>query len=93
MDCGSIELVDSLFLNMPFRVSAKPAVGAHEHLAGFLVALELPLEEFDRNLAKLAAIRLVVSSAVADAVFPCAECRHFADALEVIVAVRKGDVG
>jgi hypothetical protein len=80
----SSESVDSLLFYVPLRILTKTAIGALEHLASLLIALELPVQQRVGHLAKLAAIGLRVSAAVSDAIFTGTVRGHFGDALEVI---------
>src|ERR1035438_6601692 len=86
-----MELLDPFLLDVPLRILAETAVRAQEHPARLLIALELPLEQRDRDLTKIAAIGLSVRAAMPDAIFVCAECRYFRDALEIVIAVCKRD--
>src|SRR6185312_4382165 len=88
-----IGLVDAFLLDVPLRVLTKSAVRAQEHLSGFLIASELPLQQRERDLAEVSAARLIVSATVADAILPRAERGHFGDALEIVVTVGERDVG
>src|ERR1035438_7686264 len=87
-----MELLDPLLLDVPLRILAETAVRAQEHLAGLLVALKLPLKQRNGDFAKIAAIGLSVCAAMPDAIFVCAECRHFGDALEIVIGVCKRDI-
>ena len=47
-----MELLDPFLLDVPLRILAETAVRAQEHLARLLIALELPLEQRNRDLAE-----------------------------------------
>ena len=72
-------LLDSFLLNVPCRILAKAAIRTKEHLAGLFVAFQLPVEQSNGDFAEIPAVRLRISAAVPDAIFVCAEGRHFGE--------------
>ena len=70
--------------DVPIGVLAKAAMRAQEHLGRFLIALELPLEQRNRDLGELPSVRLSISAAMADSVAIHVNGGYLGETLEIV---------
>jgi hypothetical protein len=87
-----IFLVDLILASDPLWISAETAFVPLEHLRGFLVSLQLPIQPGKRDFAESAAIGIVIGAAVTDSFLVGAKYRHVVNFFKVVICIRASNV-